>query len=382
MLKKSLLLFLVLNIHPILAANLNVEEKRISKAESELKDIASRYDDLIADFEYDIGYINNYDEYINIINQYGNKVWKANVADNQAKLAIDDRPLYWARLKMSKVIKQSRLNFSLNSKQYQSLFANLERASRGHNDVNFSVQVTKKILITGFDPFFLDRNIGQSNPSGLAALMLDGKTIKVEGESIQIESAIFPVRFEDFDQGEVEHFLKPYFSDNSVDMIVTISMGREDFDLERFPALRRSAKAPGNLNVFTGADKANPLTPLIGSKPLKGPEFVEFSLPVDAMVTIQTPYKVNDRRTVTTTEKQFEPQSLTELEGKTSVEGSGGGYLSNEISYRSINLRNKYKSNIPVGHLHTPRIKGYEPELEKKIVQQIEKILIAGALSL
>ena len=181
---------------------------------------------------------------------------------------------------------------------------------------------------------------------------------------------------------KLSDFLKPYFRDNSVDMIVTISMGRDNFDLERFPGLRRSAKAPGNLNVFTGADKTNPLIPLLGSKPLNGPEFVEFNLPVDAMRAVQKPYKVNDRRTITTTEKQFDAQSLAELEGQTSVEGSGGGYLSNEISYRSINIRNKYKSKIPTGHLHTPRIEGYNPAKEKKLVEQIKNILISGSMSL
>ncbi len=374
---KYLFLTVSLTVQPLVSAELTVEEKRIPKADKKIRDSATRFDNSIPYLNRDSDITSQ--RKAEVLYKYSHELWEIARDEVQSKnSSYDDRSLYWARLKLSKLLK----SFDYEEDENSSILWQIERASRGQLDINFSDKATKKILITGFDPFFLDRNIGQSNPSGLAALMLDGKTFEVGGEVIQIESAIFPVRFEDFDRGVVEHFLKPYFRNNSVDMIVTISMGREDFDLERYPALRRSAKAPGNLNVFTGADKTNPLIPLLGSKSLTGPEFVEFSLPADAMMTVQKPYKVNDRRIVTTTEKQFEPQSLAELEGKTSVEGSGGGYLSNEISYRSINLRNKYKSNTAVGHLHTPRISGYEPEVEKAIIQQIEKILVVGALSL
>jgi pyrrolidone-carboxylate peptidase len=37
--------------------------------------------------------------------------------------------------------------------------------------------------------------------------------------------------------------------------------------------------------------------------------------------------------------------------------GSGGGFLSNEIFYRTALLRASEKSSVPVGHLHVP----YQP---------------------
>lgn len=362
------------------SSKLTVEELRIAKADKDVA-TANKYDSIIASFKSEFASSNHSKNY-SIIENYSNQLWQKAVADLQARDSnFDDRSLYWARLKLSKAIKE------LSNKYGQPILWEMERATRGQSDINFSDKATKKVLITGFDPFFLDRNIGQSNPSGLAALMLDGKMFEVDGEVIQIESAIFPVRFVDFDHGEVERFLEPYLKNNSIDMLVTISMGRENFDLERFPALRRSAEAPGNLNIYTGANKTNPLVPMLGDKPLAGEEFVQFSLPVEAMRTIQTPYQVNDRHTVTILEenskpKTFDPKTLNELKGATSVAGSGGGYLSNEISYRSINLRNKLGSKVPTGHLHTPRINGFEPEVEKQIVEQIEKIIIAGALSL
>ena len=57
------------------------------------------------------------------------------------------------------------------------------------------------------------------------------------------------------------------------------------------------------------------------------------------------------------------------------MESGGGGYLSNEISYRSIRLRNELNSDVPTGHIHTPRIAQFEPQTEAKIVAQIKAML-------
>ena len=87
------------------------------------------------------------------------------------------------------------------------------------------------------------------------------------------------------------------------------------------------------------------------------------------------PYKINDNHEVTTLEQTFSPGSLSALKSAVAVNGGGGGYLSNEISYRSIRLRNELNSFIPTGHIHTPRIAQFEPETEEKIVKQIKAML-------
>ncbi|MCW9082095.1 MAG: hypothetical protein OQK09_11335, partial [Colwellia sp.] len=156
---------------------------------------------------------------------------------------------------------------------------------------------------------------------------------------------------------------------------ITISMGRKDFDLEHFPGKRRSVTFPDNLNVSSGGDKTSPIISKLNKELLPGAEFVEFSLPYQAMQKAKGDYKINDNRKVVTLAKAMEPNSLTELAGKIAVSGSGGGYLSNEISYRSIRLRDQLNSSIPTGHIHTPRIKQFEPEIEKKIVEQIKGML-------
>lgn len=151
-----------------------------------------------------------------------------------------------------------------------------ELLTRGQSDIDFNRNADIKILLTGFDPFFLDRDIKQSNPSGVSALYFDDVYMSVEGITIEIETVIVPVRFADFNQGMIETILTPYVKRGGVDMIATVSMGREQFDLEHFPGLRRSAKAPDNLNIYTGANDTNPLVPQLNDAPLKGPEFWPF----------------------------------------------------------------------------------------------------------
>jgi len=157
-------------------------------------------------------------------------------------------------------------------------------------------------------------------------------------------------------------------------------MGREDFDLERFPGRRRATIAPDNLKHHSGASPTAPIIPLLDGKPLPGPEFVEFSLPVAALQRLQSPYAVNDNRQVTTLETgELNAVSLDQLRDKTAVAGSGGSYLSNEISYRSVRLAQALASQIPVGHIHLPRIRGFDPAALNDIAMQTQQLLQAGA---
>ena len=350
-----------------------VEELRLNKAKQELPIAFERLGKRAKMFENQIALARNYTTLTQLIIRHGTGLWQDAVLDFTRQTQMDDRSLYWTRLQMLANLRQSKAFIQLLPMQQEQILWTFELLSRGQQDINFDKGAKKKILITGFDPFFLDRNIDQSNPSGAAALALDDITISLDGVKAEVESIILPVRFADFDQGMVETLLAPYMT--KVDMIVTISMGRDHFDLERFPALRRSAKAPDNVNVFTGASAKNPLIPLLNNSPLKGAEFVEFSLPVEQMKKAQGQYKINDNREVVTLAGKIQGESLKALAGQTSVAGSGGGYLSNEVSYRSILLRNRSNPILPVGHIHTPRIKAYSPEKLEQITFQIKQML-------
>lgn len=361
---------------------LDVEEARIDKAVSQMPQIANRYQALVESLTAQYQQQTDELQLTKMVARQGERLWQQAVRDVQSG-GEDDRPLYWGRLMMRQQLKQQSPQFNMVDWQQKVAINAVEKASRGFSNIQFDDQADIKILLTGFDPFFLDRNIDQSNPSGLTALALDGYSFNVNGRQAQIETVMIPVRFADFDQGMIESLLTPIYRDNSVDMIVTVSMGRDDFDLERFPGRNRSADAPDNLNVYTGATKQNPQAPLFNGGTLNGPEFVEFSLPVNAMQTADGPWKVIDNHTVSSVSRgEFQAKSLLELSSETSVEGSGGGYLSNEISYRAVLLQQQFNSAIPVGHIHTPRISAYDADAEMNIVKQVKAMVKAAATTL
>ncbi|MCG9695620.1 hypothetical protein [Shewanella sp. Isolate11] len=360
-------------------ANLDVEEQRIPTAIQAMPEVVQRYQAIVDDLGGQ--YRQQKDELImtRMVARQGERLWQQAVRDVQSG-GKDDRSLYWGRLEMRKLLKQNKPAFNIAPWQRDILLNAVEKASRGFSNVQFDDSSQIRILLTGFDPFFLDKHIDQSNPSGLAALALDGYKFMVNGKQAQIETVMIPVRFADFDQGIIESLLTPIYRENSVNGIFTVSMGRDDFDLERFPARNRSAAAPDNLNVLTGASTTAPKPPMFDGKTLNGPEFVEFSLPVTAMQSVNGKWKINDNHTVSTLARgEFDAQSLLELQSTTSVEGSGGGYLSNEISYRAVLLGKQFNSSIPVGHIHTPRIQAYDAQTETEIVEQITEMVIAAA---
>ncbi len=366
-------------------ANIDVEEARIGTATQAIPEVVGRYQALVGSLASQ--YSEQTDELLmtQMVARQGERLWQQAVRDVQSG-GQDDRPLYWGRLAMKTLLKKQDPAFKIAPWQQNINLSAIEKSSRGFSNITFAADTQIKILLTGFDPFFLDRNIDQSNPSGLAALALDGYKFTVNGKQAQVQTVMIPVRFADFDQGIIESLLTPYYRENSLDMILTVSMGRDDFDLERFPGRNRSAAAPDNLNVLTGANKEKPIAPQFNGKTLNGPEFVEFSLPVSAMQSTPdavTKWKVNDNHSITTLAKgKFDASSLAQLQNETSVEGSGGGYLSNEISYRAVLLQQQFNSSIPVGHIHTPKVQSYDAQKESEIVEQIKAMVIAGAKSL
>ncbi len=368
---------------------LTVEEQRVTKAQEAMPMLKGYFD--WSAFKGDWTKLSDFAIAQRAMNQLGDELWQYSKLQAQLGTVVDDRPLYWTRLAIHCFVKSAKNNYT--QAELESLLERFEESSRGYSDMAYVKKADKRIFLTGFDPFLLDRNLKQSNPSGLAALLLDGKVIQYQGViagikttiTAEINTAMIPVRYSDFDQGEIENLLAPFYALNSVDLISTISMGRSDFDLEHFPGLRRSATAPDNVNVYTGANKTNPLVPALLTAPLIGDEFVLFSLPYQAMMKATGKYKINDNRGVTilVTEKagsgkakDITANNLSELSDKVSVQGGGGGYLSNEISYRSIVLRNRLGSTIPTGHIHTPRISGFDTETNRAIIVQIEAMLV------
>ena len=372
------------------AVSLTVEEARISKLRERHPEVADRYSDIVNQAKSSFDLAGDYEAMSLLTHHTGKKLWEAAKRTVAEQAILDDRSLYWSRLSLTAYLRASQFAVPLSSNQRISLIERLENSSRGRDSIEFTAGAVKKILVTGFDPFLLDKHIDQSNPSGIVALNLDGQTLTYGQASAEIQTAIFPVRFEDFDAGEVEQLIEPLLKTRQVDMIVTVSMGRTDFDLEHFPGRRRSSGSPDNLNVYSGGDETKPKIPLLNGAVIDGPEFLEFSLPYRAMQQVildakqdankqpgevTYPYLINDNRTITTLDGTFEAKTLAELKDATAVQGSGGGYLSNEISYRSVRLAHKYQPLIPTGHIHTPRLERYDAEQLKTISDQVAEMI-------
>lgn len=372
------------------AMSLTVEEARISKLRERHPEVADRYSDIVNQAKSSFDLAGDYEAMSLLTHHTGKKLWEAAKRTVAEQAILDDRSLYWSRLSLTAYLRASQLAVPLSSNQRISLIERLENSSRGRDSIEFTAGAVKKILVTGFDPFLLDKHIDQSNPSGIVALNLDGQTLTYGQASAEIQTVIFPVRFEDFDAGEVEQLIEPLLKTRQVDMIVTVSMGRTDFDLEHFPGRRRSSGSPDNLNVYSGGDETKPKIPLLNGAVIDGPEFLEFSLPYRAMQRVildakqdankqqgevTYPYLINDNRTITTLDGTFEAKTLAELKDATAVQGSGGGYLSNEISYRSVRLAHKYQPLIPTGHIHTPRLERYDAEQLKTISNQVTEMI-------
>lgn len=362
-----------------LAQAQTVEEARLARAELAMPEVRAAFQGLERDFAHDWQRTTSAGEATQLARETGRRLWLGARARLQQLADYDDRPLYWSRLALSRTVRDTAPGFAISPAQRAAALAALELASRGQDELQFAARsAQKRVLITGFDPFLLERNLNQSNPSGVAALWLDGRELILDGQRIRIEAAVFPVRYADFDAGAVERFLRPWLG--QIDLLATISMGRQDFDLERFPGRRRSANVVDNQDLLPGASRQDPQPPKLDGQPLNGPEFVEFSLPVAAMQRAQGPYRIIDNRWVRVLpDTRLEAPSLAALAGQIAVEGGGGGYLSNEISYRAVRLRDELGlRQLPVGHIHTPAIAAFEPDKTRDIVTQIEAMLRAA----
>ncbi|MYD45249.1 MAG: hypothetical protein F4W92_02710 [Gammaproteobacteria bacterium] len=281
-------------------------------------------------------------------------------------MVVDDRPIYWGRL-----FTQYFFNWlhrgSVPRAARTDLCSIHEITSRhyANNAARIAPLDEPRVILTAFDPFLLNTNIKQSNPSASIALTL----AEIYQNSIPIDVFIFPVRYKDFNKGIVEQFLKPRFERNPL-FVLTLSMGRDDFELERFVGLRRSSKALDNLDYSPVRDGRNPPCHT------KSPEFLEFTLPTEIFKDVQGRWNTKDNRTVATKARgEFEAQSLNELEGEVCIRGSGGGFLSNEIAYRTRLLQLQMNQSFPIGHLHVPKLSQFWPSEVWKMVRQTSQIL-------
>ncbi|MFK0197039.1 pyroglutamyl peptidase [Streptomyces lavendulae] len=302
-----------------------------------------------------------------LLDTWGEALWQAAVNRAQGRRtggdlpAGDDRPLYWARLAMAVRLARWQPEFPVDHAALKSRF---EDASRGLTSNAFRpAPGVRRIFVSGFDPFGLDAELRRANPSGSAALRLNGRRITLaDGTTAEIRAVVLPVRYADFDAGIVERAYGPRLAagPGSADMITSISQGYPGiFTLEAWAGRARSADPyPDNADALSGGTYDHPVTaPGLGP----GAEFLRTSLPTGAMTGVQAPYPVRLNTAVTEIPAgQQGPVDRADgpTPGSRAVAGGGGGYLSNEVAYRSNRLRLELRPDLPGGHLHTPVLTG------------------------
>ncbi|MEU6254170.1 pyroglutamyl peptidase [Streptomyces sp. NPDC047043] len=336
-----------------------VEEQRLDKAVPQEILERSGFDDVTPRFAQELGRAHSYAEARRIVVREGSALWRRAVERAQGRGPAggdlsrdDDRPLYWARLGLTREVRTWEPEFALSDSRRAALLDQLERTSRGQTDVRYPHgRKIPRILVTGFDPFTLDRDIRISNPSGATALALDGTVIETEHGPARIETVVFPVRWQDFADSTVERTLRPYLK--SVDLFTTVSQGRVGrFDVERTNGAWRGG-FPDNDNV--SRTETIPVT-----DPASQPQWTSTTLPYKEIVAANTGrFPVYDHTEVTEipaggTTAVVRPDGPTE--GSTARAGGGGNYLSNEIAYRATLLRDRLglHDTLPGGHVHTP----------------------------
>ncbi|QXE37004.1 pyroglutamyl peptidase [Streptomyces sp. GMY02] len=342
------------------AAAFTVEEQRLDGAVPQEILRRSGFDAVAPEFVRSLRRAGSYAEAERTVGREGARLWQRAVDRAQGRGPAlgdlsrdDDRPLYWARLGLTRELRAWEPGFRLTEAARSALIGKLERSSRGQDSMDFPAgkghRGLKRIVMTGFDPFTLDRDIRISNPSGATALALDGTVISTADGPARIETAVFPVRWRDFADGTVERALRGPLS--KADLFTTVSQGRVGrIDVERFNGAWRGGFGD-NENV--GETGLVPVT-----DPASQPQWTVTSLPYQAITAADTGrFPVYDNTSVTeipagATAPVVRPDGPTP--GSAARAGGGGDYLSNEIAYRATLLRDRLGLEIPGGHVHTP----------------------------
>ncbi|MFG3226815.1 pyroglutamyl peptidase [Kitasatospora sp. NPDC048194] len=383
----------------VTTAALDAEQTRLQDGRTAAFTEHSGFDDLLAGFPAALCSARNAHRAERVVAAWGRALWQAGVDRAQGRRpcgalpARDDRPLYWARLAMTVQLARWQPTFDVD---HADLRARFEDTSRGLDDGFTGDPGIRRIFVSGFDPYGLDTEPRRANPSGAAVLQLHGRRITLaDGSTAEVRAVVLPVRYGDFDGGIVERAFGPHLvpGPQAADLITSISQGYPGlFTLEAWAGRARSADpATDNVGALSGGTSTHPVdAPGLAD----GPQFIRTTLPTDAMTAVQQPYPV-ELNTPVTEIPEGSSTPVTRDDGPTpgsrAVAGGGGGYLSNEVAYRSNRLRLDLAPDLPGGHLHTPVLTGLpadeaqvtSPEFEQNeaaISDQVGAILRSARL--
>ncbi|MFF7441875.1 pyroglutamyl peptidase [Streptomyces sp. NPDC008122] len=337
----------------------SVEEARLDRAAPQEILRRSGFASLAPEFADSLAGADSFAAAERTVARYGTGLWRRAVDRAQGRgdaggdlSRDDDRPLYWSRLALTRELHAWQPRFTVTEEGRTRLLDRLERSSRGQDSIRYPVgKGVKRILLTGFDPFTLDRDTRISNPSGATALALDGTWLRTsDGSLARVETAVFPVRWRDFADGTVERTLRPHLP--GVDLFTTVSQGRPGrFDVERTNGAWRGG-FPDNENV-----SRTETVPV--ADPVTQPQWTSTTLPYAAITAASTGrFPVYDNTSVTELPAGADTPVVRPggpTPGSVARAGGGGNYLSNEVAYRATLLRDRLGlTRLPGGHVHTP----------------------------
>lgn len=278
----------------------------------------------------------------------------------------DDRPLYYARLEAIAVLRAYQWRKPSHPSLPVEELNKFEWASRGFETVNgrtakikLDSTTDRKIIVTGFDPFQLYLDPIVSNTSGIAALALHKNF-----PDAKVSSAIFPVRYRDFDNQFIEMIMQDGVKESS--LIMTCSWTPNDyFNIDRFASGYRGGSLD---NEYKVSNNNNPtggsLTYIETTLPYESPNIFFNSLGqlnqqltggdylvLDQSYSQSSPAGSASNPQHGQTNSYEKSSNVPSLNGV--VEGgSGGSYLSNEIFYRTAKVRKEKQSGLSTGHFH------------------------------
>lgn len=324
---------------------------------------------------------------------FGLSLWNDSVNFVQNNNARDERPLYWARLKMQ-ILLNSHPYCEANPATAANIAQTLEDYSRGlfTLDTNITTQPanTKIVLLLGFDPYNLDHtNRIQNRSSSAAAVMnLDG-TFTAGATNLYIRSAILPIRYQDFDRNFLEtHFGNMnIFTNNLVDAVITIGPNGTTtrYEVDRIASRLRKGGIKDN-----NADKRNN-----SRLPVANPqEFYDTDLPVGSIVPGGGNFNGSTNGQTLFYDQSYradngnhaDPDSggnnsnanaypIGNLTGRSKL-GSAQGFLYNEAYYRLAHLRSTTAgTTVQVGHFSVPDPVG---NAMNPVVQFIQTMILNG----
>lgn len=347
-----------------------VEEARAERSEPRLVLARSGFSAAEPLFTADLRASSDLAQAREVVAAHGSRLWTE--ATRTDVDGIDDRPLYWARLVLAARLRTWDPGFSVSEEERAELLRVLEVESRGMTDIDFPPgERWIRVVVTGFDPFRLDEEPESSNPSGAAALDLNGWTFQVGRRTVVVRTAVFPVRWADFDAGIAEDALAEHHA--GADAVITLSRGRPGrFDVEVWNG------------AWRGGDADNLGESRIGRIPVQGPsapEWTRSSLAHERVVEAaigRYPVVVNTEVTEVPADSG-DGQAVVRPHGPTpgseARRGGGGDYLSNEIAHRNTVMRDRSGRDLSAGHVHLPRT--HSPEEHTEVLAQVRAIVAA-----